>query len=138
MTELRKTKPGTPKFEISSCPEPGTKLLDKDGAEWVVTGDLTVRKPYMFSEIRWPLALDSYGPFTLKPEPDSEPEPRVWQIMIPEEPPVGTKVRDDDGDSWRREQEGDSGWYMFGGIANVGCTWADVLGYGPLTEVVEL
>lgn len=52
---------------------------------------------------------------------------RTW--TLPEEPPVGTKVADRDGDEWER---GVIGW---GHGDDKTSSWKTVLGYAPLTEV---
>lgn len=89
------------------------------------------------------------------PHPNYGGAGTVWEVLLrrgpltditplrtfamPEEPPIGTKVRDREGDVWTR---GESGWGIDYGrldwayVPSYGpLTWAHVLSYGPLTEV---
>lgn len=55
---------------------------------------------------------------------------RTWDV--PEEPPVGTKVRDREGDLWTRTRDG---WTT---LDNTGLyRWITILAYDPLAEVRE-
>jgi hypothetical protein len=56
--------------------------------------------------------------------------PMVWQLLPVPEPPIGTTVRDRDGDIWTRRPGGD--W----GFVASRTPWRDVLDYAPLTEVL--
>ncbi len=53
-------------------------------------------------------------------------------FAMPEEPPIGTKVEDRDGDVWTRR---DNGFWSIDRGVTVGCKWCDVMNFGPLTEV---
>ena len=69
------------------------------------------------------------------PEPTKDeptPEEHIW--VLPEEPPVGTRLIDCEGDIWKRGRDGwrwllcESGW------SEVESAWRYVLAYGPLRE----
>lgn len=72
-------------------------------------------------------ALDAHDHMT--GSPITSTEPRVFNANDAQ-PPIGTQVKDIDGDVWHR---GPNGW----GIGHKGGadSWAHVLRYAPLTEV---
>ena len=65
------------------------------------------------------------------PEPtEPAPAPRTW--ALPEEPPVGTRLIDSDGDAWERARDG---WRLFSGSWSRGeYEWHRALRFSPLRE----
>jgi len=51
--------------------------------------------------------------------------------VLKEEPPVGSRVSDNQGDVWMRKE---AGWGI-GDTSDFRCTWANLLPYAPLVRV---
>lgn len=62
---------------------------------------------------------------------------KTYTLNIPEEPPVGTKVRDNLGNVFEREAAGGQ-WFSING-SSTGRTWLQLLrSFGELTDVTPL
>lgn len=125
------------RYKLPKCPPPTTVLIDRNGQEWRVENEpLASHWLYPVGQTSagnsWLAVLSCHGPLTVKPEP--KPEPRTWSADFPEEPAVGTKVRDRHNHIWTHVHPDMLGWRC-GTVWHF--TWAHVLDYGPLTEVLD-
>lgn len=117
-------------FELPEIPPIGTILIDKAEDEWRVYSEAHLSMMRGGTIMVWGAALQTYGPMRVKPRPA-----RRWAIDLPEEPDVGTKVEDRDGDVWTRVSGDVKGW-AFREETRPSFTWENIYGsYAPLTEI---
>lgn len=71
---------------------------------------------------------DALTAFLILPEVE---EALRWKLGVPIEPPVGSGVRDAEGDIWTRYTADKEGWRIL--REGMRYTWREVLEWGPLT-----